>query len=78
MVKLMKKALRTLIDYPNKLLRSEEFVTLVAEAVAFLNRRPLIAEGTHVDPEMITPAHFLLTGSPGLGMGRENEESDLS
>ena len=67
MVKLLKREMKHLLDTPKYLLTSEEFVTICTTAASFINRRPLVQVGSMDDPEVLTPAHFLLAGNPHLG-----------
>ena len=69
MVKIFKKNLQHLMSSQTLHLRTEEFSTLCTITAGMMNRRPLVQIGTSVDREVLTPAHFLLGGSPYVGMG---------
>ena len=67
MVKLFKNNFKSLLEFPSILMNSDEFSTLCVIASGFLNRRPLVQVGAGMDSEVLTPAHFLLTGNPNVG-----------
>ena len=78
MVKLFKRTLHNLMSSHMQNLRTEEFYTLCAMATGMINRRPLVQLGSEGDREILTPAHFLLSGNPYLGLNPSlPEDADL-